>query len=360
MATLRIDTGKIRKNIERLNTYLSENDIEWTLVSKVLCGHHKSLEKIINAEEMEGLHSIGESRIENLRAIKKINPDIKTMYIKPPEIRYLKDVVKYSDYSLNTSRSTIEALNKEAGEQGKVHNVTIMIELGELREGILREDIERFYETIFQLPNIKISSIGTNLGCMYGIEPTRDKLIQLCLYKELLEAKYGEKLELVSGGSSITLPLIDENKVPKGINHLRIGETAFFGTSPLDDQRFRDLSENVFEFSSQILELKEKEMVPDGIISEGNVGHTLEHEVKDNNVTMKKAILDFGLLDVDHEDLRPKDPNIEFFGISSDMCVYSIDDKKTKLTTGDKILFKPRYLAVAKLMLSKFIEKKVI
>ena len=359
MATLHIDTRKIRKNVGKLNNYFENNDIQWTLVSKVLCGHRQTLEKVICCEEMEGLHSIGESRIGNLRTIKKIDPNIRTMYIKPPEIRYASQIVKHADYSLNTSMNTIEALNKEAGEQGKIHNVLIMIELGELREGILREDIERFYEKVFHLPNIRVSGIGANLGCMYGIEPTKDKLIQLCLYKQLLEAKYGERLELISGGSSITLPLIGRRKVPKGVNHFRVGEAAFFGTSPLDNKRFRDLSENAFEFSSQILELKEKETVPDGVIGDASIGHAMDNG-HNNGDTVKKAILDFGMLDVGHEDLRPKMPEAEFVGISSDMCVYSINDHRSGLSTGDRILFKPRYLAVAKLMLSKFIDKTVV
>jgi len=359
MATLRIDTGKIRKNIGKLNNYFYDKDIQWTLVSKVLCGHRKTLEKILCSDELGGLHSIGESRIENLRTIKKIDPNIQTMYIKPPEIRYAQQVVKYSDYSLNTSMSTIEALNKAAGEHGKKHKILIMVELGELREGILGEDIEKFYEDVFQLPNIKVSGIGTNLGCMYGIEPTRDKLIQLSLYKQLLEAKYGKRLEIISGGSSITLPLIGRKKVPKGINHFRVGEAAFFGTSPLNNKRFMGLSENAFEFSSNIIELKEKEMVPDGIIGDASIGHAAQSG-NEGNGTIKKAILDFGILDVAHEDLIPKKPYIDFVGISSDMCVYSIDDVKCNLGTGDKILFNPKYLAVAKLMLSKFIEKNAI
>ncbi|HPR41389.1 MAG TPA: alanine racemase [Candidatus Methanofastidiosa archaeon] len=359
MATLRIDTDEIRSNISRLNRYLAERDIQWTLVSKVLCGHKRTLEKVLCCEEKDGLHSVGESRIGSLRTIKTIDPDIRTMYIKPPERRYVGHVVRYADYSLNTSMITIEALNREAREQGKIHNVIIMIELGELREGILRAEVEKFYEKVFHLQNIKVAGIGTNLGCMYGVEPTRDKLIQLCLYKQLLEHKYGERLGLVSGGSSITLPLIEDNKVPKDINHFRIGEAAFFGTSPLDNRRFMGLSESAFEFCSQIIELKEKDIIPDGVIGEASIGHTTEGNGDDSG-TAKKAILDFGLLDVDHGDLKPKNSYMDFVGISSDMCVFSIDDDRSDLDTGDRVMFKPRYLAVAKLMLSKFIEKDVI
>ncbi|MEJ2617972.1 MAG: alanine racemase, partial [Ignavibacteriaceae bacterium] len=130
-------------------------------------------------------------------------------------------------------------MNAEAERQGKKHRIIVMIEMGELREGIVRDEVLHFYEKIFELENIDIIGIGTNLGCMYGVEPTYDKLIQLSLYKNLIDAKFGTNLELISGGTSITLPLIDKNKVPAALNHFRIGEAALLGVSPLDGKQFR-------------------------------------------------------------------------------------------------------------------------
>src|SRR5690606_40058192 len=103
--------------------------------------------------------------------------------------------------------------------------------------------------------------IGSNLGCMYGVEPTYDKLLQLSLYKELISTKFNKNLELISGGSSITLPLVENGVVPKDINHFRIGEAAFFGISPLDNQPFKALKTDVFEFNATIIERSEERRV---------------------------------------------------------------------------------------------------
>ena len=65
-----------------------------------------------------------------------------------------------------------------------------MIELGELREGVNRENLMSFYEKVFDLPNIDVIGLGSNLGCMYGIEPNYDKLLQLSIYKELISARF--------------------------------------------------------------------------------------------------------------------------------------------------------------------------
>ena len=359
MATLSINTDRICGNIIKLQDYLSQNGIQWTLVSKMLCGYKPALEKIIPAKCIKNLHSVGDSRITNLRIIKDIKPDVVTMYIKPPAFNQVKNVIKYADISLNSSFKTIKALDKEAANQGKVHRVIVMIEMGELREGILRDDILNFYEKTFQLDNIKVIGIGTNLGCMYGIEPTYDKLIQLSLYKNLIEAKFDRKLELVSGGSSITLPLISTGKIPKGVNHFRVGEAALLGVSPLDGKKFRNLSTNAINFKAEILELYKKEMVPDGIMGEGAVGDIVGVENTDGKKESYRCLVDFGQLDVDTKNLTPKDENINFVGTTSDMTVYDLGKNNNNYHVHDQLQFMPNYMSIARIMNSRYMSKEL-
>ncbi|NJO92832.1 MAG: hypothetical protein HC831_30590, partial [Chloroflexia bacterium] len=101
-------------------------------------------------------------------------------------------------------------------------------EMGELREGVLREELIEFYSEVFELKNIEVVGIGTNLTCLYGILPNHDKLIQLSLYEQLIEAKFNKQIPYVSGGSSVTIPLMFQNLLPKGINHFRVGESLFW------------------------------------------------------------------------------------------------------------------------------------
>lgn len=365
MAELIVKTKDIVANIQKLSAYLKENDIEWTLVTKVLSGNKEVLEKILIPEALEDVQSVADSRLSNLKTIKLINPDIRTMYIKPPAIQSIKTVVSVADISLNSSIETIEALNKEAKRQGKIHKVIIMMEMGELREGVIRDGVIEFYERSFNLSNIEVIGLGTNLGCMYGIEPTYDKLIQLSLYKKLIECMFKKQLPLISGGSSITLPIIKRKKVPNLINHFRIGESVFLGLSPLNNKKFRNLSTTAFDFNAHIIEMEEKENKPDGILTEGNVGHTSEIEGADEYAKSYRAILDFGALDVDPEGLTPKDKNVNFFGTTSDMTVYDLGvnitkSAKIKYKVGNSIHFNLDYMSVARLMSSKFITKKVI
>lgn len=363
MAELIIQTEKIKNNIKYLSNYFNKNGVQWSLITKVFSGDQTFLKKVLTEDVISKINSIGDSRLTSLKNLKAVNPNMRTIYIKPPAKVYADEVVKYADISLNSSFNTILALNDAAKKKGKVHKIIIMIELGELREGVNRNDIMGFYEKVFDLPHIEVIGLGSNLGCMFGIEPNYDKLLQLSLYKELISAKFNKELKLVSGGTSITLPLLENKTIPKEINHFRIGEAAFFGVSPLTNEAFKELSTNTFEFHANIIELEEKKIVPDGIISDANVGHATDVDDNDANETSVKAILDFGLLDVDHNDLESFDENINFVGITSDMLVIDLGRNKTtngkpKYKISDKIKFKPNYMAVARLLNSKFIDKK--
>ncbi len=363
MAELLIYTDKIKNNIKYLSSYFKEHNIQWSLITKVFSGDKEFLKHILTEDVIQMINSIGDSRLTSLKNLKEVNPNMKTIYVKPPAKIYADEVVAYADISQNSSFSTIMALNDAAEKVNKIHQIIIMIELGELREGVKVTDIMQFYEKVFELPHIEVIGIGSNLGCMYGVEPTYEKLIQLSRYKELISKKFNKELKLISGGTSITLPLIENKVIPIDINHFRIGEAAFFGITPLTNEKFKDLSTDTFEFVANIIELENKSVVPDGRIGDANIGHTAEYDEKDRGESSFKAILDFGLLDVDKENLEAKDKDIIFVGVTSDMLVVDIGNNRTangevKYSIGDTMHFKPNYMAVARLLNSKFIDKK--
>lgn len=99
-----------------------------------------------------GVQQVCDSRVTNLRTIKQMAPNMMTIYIKPPAKRAVKGIVQYADISFNTELSTIRLLSEEAGRQNKIHKVIIMIELGELREGVMLDDLMDFYSQVFELP----------------------------------------------------------------------------------------------------------------------------------------------------------------------------------------------------------------
>jgi predicted amino acid racemase len=196
---------------------------------------------------------------------------------------------------------------------------------------------------------------------MFGIEPTYDKLIQLNLYAQLVNARFKRTLNLISGGSSITLPLVAKGRMPRGVNHLRIGETAFLGRSLLTGKRFRDLSTDAFEFSAEIVEIEKKAAMPDGQITGAGVGHAagLEGAAREGAESFR-CLVDFGQLDVELDDLELKDKGIDFIGTSSDMTVFDLGSGSTKWKVGKQLHFRPKYMAVARLMHNRYVVKRII
>ena len=365
MAELHIHTDRIIGNIEKITELMAKQGATWTLISKVLCGHKEALRRILAHPAVDALHSIGDSRLSSLEVIRSLRPDIQTMYIKPVPQNLVSSIVQLADISLISSLRTLELLNDAAGLIGRTHKVIVMIELGELREGIVHDDIVAFYRRAFAMEHIEVIGIGTNLGCMHGIEPTYDKMIQLSLYRQLIEEKFQRSLPIISGGSSITLPLVGSRKLPSSMNHFRIGEAVFLGTSPLDNSRYRNLSTSVFEYTANIVELEEKSSVPDGIINDAAIGHVAEAGTEeDPGATHCRAIADFGLLDVDVNDLVPKDSRVHFAGTTSDVTVFEIAEHSDahgagRYHVGDTLRFTPSYMGAARLMNSKFIYKSV-
>lgn len=329
--------------------------ISWGVVSKMLCGNVDFIKEVLSLGVME----IHDARISNLRAVKKLNPAVQTVYIKPPAEKNIKKVVEYADVSFNTEFATIQKLSEEAQRQKKTHKIIIMIEMGDLREGVVGDHLIEFYGSIFKLPNIDIVGIGTNLNCLHGVMPSEDKLIQLSLYKQLIEVTFSRKIPWVSGGTSVVFPLLLHNQLPKGINHFRIGELLYFGTNLFSGDTVPGMTDEVFTLYAQIIELTEKPKIPMGDLAANPSGEVFEVDESDFGKTSYRAILDLGLLDSATEYLVPFDSELIIIGASSDMIVMDLEQNPKAYKVGDWIPFKVKYMGALALMNSDYIEKSL-
>jgi len=356
MAFITLDTFKLKKNFNYLNDFFKDHDIDWSVVTKILCGNKLYLTELLNM----GISQYSDSRITNLKTIKSINKDAQTIYIKPPAKGAIKDVIKYADISMNTDFRTIEMLSQEAQKQNVVHKIIIMIDLGELREGVMREDFIDFYSKVFRMKNIEIIGLGTNLSCLYGVLPNNDKLIQLSLYKQLVETKFDVKIPFISGGSSVTIPLVLQKLIPKGINHFRVGETLFMGTDVYNNTRFEEMEGDIFKLYAEIIELYEKPVVPSGEMGTNLEGKTISFDESNYGKTTIRAIIDIGLLDIDMKHLDPTDTGIKYAGATSDMVVLDLGDNPRNYKVGDLLEFTMDYMGVVRIMHSRYIEKRIV
>ncbi len=357
MAFITLNRQSLETNYRYLQQLFNKHDIEWAPVLKLLCGNKKYLEFILSL----GDEQVCDARLSNLKIIKSINPDKETIYIKPPAKRSIANIVKYADVSFNTEITTIKWLSDEAVKQNKVHRIIIMIELGDLREGIMGETLMNFYKQVFELPNINVVGIGANLNCLNGVMPSKDKLIQLSLYEQLIEARFDQKITGVTGGSSVMIPLLLKKQVPKGVNHFRVGETLFFGNDLFTGATIPRMKSDVLRLHAEVVEITEKPIVPFGEMEANPSGETYEVNSDDYGRTHRRAILDMGLLDVSNVDfLHPIDKNLSIVGGSSDMIILDIDNATKKYKIGDLVTFSMDYMGALRVMNSNYIEKRFL
>jgi predicted amino acid racemase len=355
MAYLKLYKDKLKDNFEFLKEQFQENGIAWGVVSKLLCGNELYLKELIQL----GVDEIHDSRISNLAKIKELNPDVQTVYIKPSSKRNLAKMVKYADVSLNSELDTIRWISEEAGRQGKTHKVIIMVETGDLREGVMGDHLVDFYAQIFELPNIEVIGLGTNLNCLNGIMPSTDKLIQLSLYKQIIELKFNKEIPWVSAGTSVTLPLMFNKQLPQGVNHFRIGETLYFGLDLFEEKVIEGMHGDVFKLYAEIIEMQEKPLLPSGTLASNPQGEVIEIDQALYGQSSFRAILDIGLLDVDPKYLIPDDGEFEILGASSDMLILNLGKNPLAYKVGDLIKFKLKYMGALAVLNSGYIEKRV-
>lgn len=355
MAYLTLNRTKLRDNFEHLKGMFEDSDVSWGVVSKLLCGNRKFIAELINL----GVKEIHDSRISNLAKIKEIKPEIQTVYIKPVSKRNIAKMVKYADVSLNSELTTIKWISDESVKQGKIHKIIIMVETGDLREGVMGDHLLDFYARIFELPNIEIIGLGTNLNCLNGVMPSTDKLIQLSLYKQIIELKFNKEIPWVSAGTSVTIPLMLHKQLPKGINHFRVGETLYFGVDLFEEKIIEGMHGNVFELNAEIIEMQEKPLLPSGTLAANPQGQVIEIDQQLYGKSSFRAILDIGLLDVDPKYLIPDDGEFEILGASSDMLILNLGTNPKGYRVGDIIKFNLKYMGALGILNSSYVDKVI-
>ena len=356
MAYMTLSRPKLKQNFDKLEALFASHGISWGVTSKLLCGNRRYLKELLDL----GSREILDSRVSNLKKVKELCPEAQTVYIKPPAKRAVPDVVRYVDVSFNTELKTIRLLSEEAVKQGKRHKIVIMIEMGDLREGVMRDEVVEFYEQVFHLPNIDVIGLGTNLNCLSGVMPSEDKLIQLGLYKKIIELEHGVTIPWVSAGTSVTIPLLLQGGVPESVNHFRIGETLFFGLNLVTGETLEGFHRDVLELHAEIIEVAKKPMTPSGELGENPFGERRELEPGTPVTLSHRAILDIGYLDINPDYLIVQDPTMTILDASSDMLVLDLGDNPNGLEVGDTIAFELKYMGALHLMNSSYIDKLVV
>lgn len=353
-----VDLGKLRHNIEKVQRLCNDQGIEVAGVIKGCTGLLPCVQQFDHA----GCRFLASSRLEQLEPLKENGVQTELMLIRIPMLSEAEDVVRITDISLNSEIRVLQELNRQARIQDRKHKVILMVDLGDLREGFWDRDelMEAATMVEYELHNLELAGIGTNLGCYGAIAATAEKLQELVAVAEQIEAKIGRELEFISGGATSSLPRVLEHNMPSRINLLRIGEGILLAKDLQDlwgyemDYLYRD----AFVLRAEVIEVRDKPSHPVGTISVDAFGHTPVYE--DRGIR-KRALIALGKVDFAYPDeLIPKEAGVTVLGASSDHTILDVEDAERDIQVGDILEFELCYATMVFITNSDNIEKVYI
>ena len=350
---LTIDLKKIEHNSRTIVTLCNDHGINVSGVTKVVCGNPEVARAILRG----GVKTIADSRLENIERMQQAGVDADYTLLRLPPLSAVEEVVQHTTCSLNSELAVIQVLSAAANKQHKVHEVILMVELGDLREGVMPENLPAIVEEVIKLPAIRLVGLGANLACYAGVVPSRDNMNQLVALADQLQRQFGINLSILSAINSSGLELIASGRMPQRINHARIGEAILLGRETTHRRPWPDTYQDAFQLHAEILELKRKPSRPHGELAEDAFGH--QPTFADNGEGLR-ALLNVGREDVDIEGITPLDKRLKILGASSGYLVLDVSAAEGKLRVGDELGFSLNYSALLAAMTSKYVKKNYL
>lgn len=355
-----IDLKKLKANLDSVaHITKEEGKCSLMIVTKGLCADKEMTHMVATHPAVD---FVADSRVKNIKTyadeVRKNGKQ--TVLLRIPMHNEVAEVVKYADMSFNSELSTIKMLNEEAAKIGVKHNILLMIDLGDLREGIFYQDEDIIFDTIKQIldmSNINLYGIGVNLTCYGAIIPKNENLSLLANLADKIEEKFEIKLQMVSGGNSSSIYLVEKGELPQRINNLRLGESFLLGNDTAYETKLPETTGDALVLEAQIVELKEKPSLPIGEVGVDAFGQKPYYE--DRGI-IKRAIIAVGKQDTDLDSMTPIDEKVEILGGSSDHIILDVTKCDKEYKVGDIVSFTLGYGGMLKTATSAYVEKAYV
>jgi predicted amino acid racemase len=347
-ATVQVDLRKVTENTRRVVAML--DGVEVVAVTKVTCGSPE----VGRAMLAGGAVALGESRHENAGRLRAAGIDAPLWLLRTPAPERAGETVRLFDLSLATELETCEALERAAAAQGRRHEVIAMVELGDLREGMMPAELPAFVDAVEGLTHLELAGVGVNLTCYGAIVPDERNLGELARLAAEVEARLGRPLRYVSGGNSGSIGVATAGRMPAAVNTLRVGETILLGVDTLKRETVPGLHQDAIVASAPVIECKVKPSLPRGTIAQdafGNRPTFADHGER------RRAICALGRQDAPPDGLCPVDDGVRVLGASSDHLILDVEDLPLAPRLGDPLSFIPSYGATLQLFTSPYVHK---
>ncbi len=344
---IEINLEKIVHNAKKLMELYSSKDISVIGVTKVVCGDPNIAKALVKS----GINILTDSRMENIRRMRNAGVHAKFLLLRTPRLSQAEAAVKYADISLNSEPSVIERLSEYTIEYNSTHKIILMVELGDLREGVMPSDLDDTIKHVLAIENNELIGLGTNLACFGGIKANEKKMRYFSSIANDVEEKFGLTLEFVSYGNSANYNWFMSTKKVGRINDLRLSESIYLGCETIYRKPIPGLYTNAMTLVSEVIESKIKPSVPYGEVSQDAFGKIWEFKEQGH---IRRSILGVGLQDILISGLTSR-LDVEIIGASSDHII--VNAKNIDLKVGNELEFDLNYVSLLSAMTSPYVKK---
>jgi len=351
---LETDLNIVRRNATEIKRRCEENGIK---VAAVVKGVNAD-PYVIRAIQSAGITEFGTSRLSHIERCNEQGISASWLLLRIPQMCECADVVRLTDVSLETGIETVKALEYECEKQGRTHKVILMLDTGDLREGYWDREqlISDCKEISESCPHIKVAGIGSNFTDYGATVPTVDKMNELVTMSKRMEEILGCPLEYVSGGATTSYPLVHRGEMPKGINHLRIGETMILNHDLPDEWGVDvDYLASPVLLRAQVIEVFHKPSAP---VGETATDAFDNRPVFEDRGIRRRAIIALGRADAgDAKKLVPMDKGVEILAATSDHTMIDIEASEREIKVGDIMEFHLTYENLMYASISRDVKK---
>lgn len=349
MPRVEIDLGKIQRNARCLVRRLGDRGISVTGVVKAVCGHPDIAGAMLDG----GVVGLADARIKNVVRMRTAGITCPISMIRAPLLSEIEDAIQYCDASYNTEMDTILKLGAVAKQQGTSHGVILMVEMGDMREGILPENLTDFATRVTATPGVALRGVAANFACLGNLAPTVGDMAMLSRLATQVEGACGPFVELVSGGGSANLPWALGAGSTGRVNNLRLGEAILLGTDPVTGHPISGLHTDAFALFAEVIESRDK---PSSLATRTIAPELGMLKLVRNDDLRTRTILAVGQQDTDTSGLTFPS-GIMFIGATSDHTV--VDTTKSAVSVGSEMKMGMNYNALMRAMSAPDVAKVV-
>lgn len=344
---IEVDLEKIRHNTRYLVQRLGHRGIVVTGVTKAVCGHPDIARAMLDG----GVTGLADARIENIEWMRRSGINCPMSLIRTPMLSQADRITQGCSSSYNTELDAIQLLASSARRADTVHGIILMVELGDLREGVMPGDLEDITRKVMSIPGVALKGIGTNFACLSGIAPDAQTMAAFSSLANEIERACGLVLETVSGGSSANLPWALDAGNAGRVNDLRLGEAILLGVDPVSGSRIDGLYTDAFTLVAEVIESKVKPESGKWLAVKPELAHV--PTVSDRR-QIRQSILAVGYQDTDIDGLSLP-MGLTLIGATSDHLVVETAD--LCLAIGTEVSLQPNYSALMRVMNAPNVEK---